>query len=293
MDFIKLIRVKHWVKNFFLFLPLFFSGEIFILEKIQFLIIGFFSFSAFASSIYVINDLNDIESDRLHPTKRMRPLASGAISKKAGLVIFVVLAIIGFGLGFLVSYKFLFVVTIYFLLNIGYSFGLKNISILDVMIVSAGFILRLKAGSIATHIPVSEWLMIMVFLLSLFMALAKRRDDLMIKDDSGVDVRKVVKNYNLVFINVCLAMFASIMVVAYLMYTMSPEVHQRFGSHRMYYTSVFVIGGILRYLQLAFVEESTGSPTKILYKDRFIQAALLLWLLSFYFFIYYPDIQIF
>lgn len=288
MQYLKLLRPSHWAKNLFLYIPLFFAGEIFDLHKVVELLVGFFAFSLTASSIYVINDYKDVEADRLHPVKCKRPIASGAVSKPAALVFFVLCLAIGGLLAWYVKPKFAFVVGIYFIINLLYSFGLKNISILDILILSAGFVLRVKAGGVAATVAVSEWLMIMVFLLALFMAIAKRRDDVLIKTQSGKDMRKAAKGYNMDFMNVMLALVSAVIIVAYLMYTMAPETMARFGTYRLYYTCLFVIGGLLRYLQITYVENNTGSPTKILYKDRFIQLTILLWVLSFYVIIYLP-----
>ncbi|MCK7555052.1 UbiA prenyltransferase family protein [Chitinophaga sedimenti] len=215
------------------------------------------------------------------------------MSKPAGLAIFFVCVVLGMATGYFVKEKFLFVLGIYFVMNIAYSFGLKNISIPDIIIVSIGFVLRVKAGGIAANIPVSEWLMIMVFLLALFPAIAKRRDDVLLKIESGMDMRKASKGYNMDFLNVSLALVSAIIIVAYLMYCMSPETMTRFHTYRLYYTCIFVIAGLMRYLQITYVENNTGSPTKILYKDRFVQLTILLWILSFYVLIYLPTDQSF
>ncbi|MEO1051413.1 MAG: decaprenyl-phosphate phosphoribosyltransferase [Bacteroidota bacterium] len=293
MKYIKLIRVKQWVKNGFLFIPLFFSGDFFNWALYTDLILGFIAFSFVASAIYILNDYRDIEMDKLHPVKCKRPLASGAVAKPTALILMAVLLIVGFGLSYIVRDKFTFVLLLYFAMNLGYSMGLKNISILDIFIVAIGFVLRVKSGGIITNIPVSEWLMVMVFLLALFIAVAKRRDDILIKMSDGKELRKSIKKYNLEFLNLAMGLVSAIVIVSYLLYTLSDEVIQRFGTYRLYYTTMFVIAGIFRYLQLAIVENNTGSPTELLYKDRFIQVVLFLWLLSFYLIIYFPDINIF
>ncbi len=293
MSYIMLMRPHHWIKNLFLFLPLFFGGEVFNVEKIISTSIGFFAFSFIASSIYILNDYMDIESDRLHPEKCNRPLASGAVSKPAALVFFILCFAAGVGIALTIKAKFLFVLMLYFILNLGYSLGLKNISILDVIILSLGFVFRVKAGGVITYIAVSQWLMIMIFLLSFFMAVAKRRDDVLIKLRNGGDMRKAIKGYNLEFLNVVLSLLSAIIIVAYIMYTISPEVMDRWKTYRMYYTAIFVIAGLLRYLQITFVESNTGSPTGLLYKDKFLQATLVFWIISFYIIIYVPDFTIF
>jgi decaprenyl-phosphate phosphoribosyltransferase len=293
VEIIKLIRVKDWAKNGFLFLPLFFAGELFNTARYMPLLLGFIAFSFVASSIYVINDYRDIEDDQKHPVKKNRPLASGAVSKATAIIILIVLLAGGFSIAWFVRDKFVFVLGLYFLLNLAYSFGLKKIPILDIMILAIGFVLRIKAGSVIALTPLSEWIVIMVFLLAIFMATGKRRDDVLLKIESGVDMRKASKGYNLEFLNVLLALISAVIIVAYFMYTMSPEVKERLGTYRLYYTCLFVMAGIMRYLQIIYVSADSGSPTKILYKDRFIQITILLWIASFISIIYFKDITIF
>jgi 4-hydroxybenzoate polyprenyltransferase len=204
-----------------------------------------------------------------------------------------ILLIAGFAIAWFIREKFLFVLAIYFLLNLGYSFGLKNIPILDIIIVAIGFVLRVKGGAVIAKIGVSEWLNIMVFLLALFMAIGKRRDDVLLRLSSGIDMRKVIKGYNLDYLNVVLALVCAVIIVAYFLYTTSPEVIHRMGTYRLYYTCLFVLAGILRYLQIIFVNANSGSPTRILYKDLFIQITILLWIASFYLIIYMKDVRIF
>jgi 4-hydroxybenzoate polyprenyltransferase len=291
--YLKLIRPKEWIKNIFLFIPLFFAGKSFNLPLVTELFGGFACFSMVASGLYILNDLRDIKSDQIHPIKRNRPLASGWISKYPAIILMILLWILGLSLGYVLKPKFGFILGIYWILNLAYSFGLKDISILDILMVSAGFVLRVKAGGAITNIYVSNWLIIMVFLLSLIMSIAKRRDDLLLKLKSGVEIRKAGKGYNLDFLNTVLGLISGITVMAYIMYTISPEVMARHNSYRLYYTCIFVIAGILRYLQITFVEGESGSPTLILYKDRFIQFCIILWIISFYFILYIPDIQLF
>ncbi|MEM9679038.1 MAG: UbiA prenyltransferase family protein [Bacteroidota bacterium] len=274
-------------------MPIFFSGQLDRTDLYIKLGFAFFAFSFVASTIYVINDYRDLEADKLHPKKRLRPLASGSVSQHLALTLAFVMLVMGMSLSYYISVKFLFVLTIYFILNLGYTFGLKNISILDILIVAAGFVLRVKAGAIVSSIGLSHWIIIMVFLLALFMAIAKRRDDLIIKQVSGEDMRKVVKNYSLDFLNVSMSLLMGVIFVSYLMYTLSEGVIQRMGTYRLFYTSVFVLAGLLRYLQIALVENDSGSPTDLLLKDRFIQIVIFLWILSFYLLIYFKDLIIF
>jgi 4-hydroxybenzoate polyprenyltransferase len=291
--YLQLLRPKDWAKNLFLFIPVFFSGDLFKWNLYPPLFLGFVAFCCVASSIYIINDYLDIEDDKKHPEKSMRPLASGAVSRPAALIIGILLLIAGFSIAYFIRDKFLFVLSIYFFLNLAYSLGLKAIPILDIIIVAIGFVLRIKSGAVIAVIGLSEWLNIMVFLLALFMAIGKRRDDVLLKLSSGTDMRKSLKGYNLEFLNVVLALVCAVIVVAYFMYTMSTEVILRMGTYRLYYTCLFVLAGIMRYLQIIFVQATSGSPTKILYKDRFIQVSILLWIASFYLIIYMKDITLF
>jgi decaprenyl-phosphate phosphoribosyltransferase len=293
VGYLQLLRPTDWAKNLFLFIPIFFAGELRNWAIYPNLILGFIAFCCIASSIYIINDYRDIEHDKKHPVKSKRPLAAATVSKNIAVLLSILLIATGFGFAFFIREKFLFVLTIYFIINLAYSFGLKNVAILDIIILAIGFVLRIKAGAVIAHIGVSEWLNIMIFLLALFMAIGKRRDDLLLKRSLGTDIRKSIKGYNLELLNVILALVCAVIVVAYFMYTMSPEVLKRLGTYRLYYTCLFVLAGILRYLQIIFVQAASGSPTKILYKDRFIQITLILWIISFYLIIYMKDITIF
>lgn len=281
-----LIRLKQWIKNLFLFIPLFFAGEFFEWNKLVLVAMGFVSFSFIASTIYIINDINDITSDRLHPEKSKRPIPAGKISITNALLVMLFLAIAGFLIAWLVSPNFMYIVLTYFIFNLSYSFGLKRIAILDLMIVATGFVLRVIGGGIIANVYISHWLIIMVYLLSLFIVLAKRRDDILEFQKSGVALRKSIMNYNLEFVNSILTMLSGIIIVSYLMYTISDDVSERFNTDFLYFTTIFVIAGIMRYIQITLVENKSGSPTSILYSDRFIHFTLAGWIISFFVIIY-------
>jgi decaprenyl-phosphate phosphoribosyltransferase len=291
--YLKLLRPKDWAKNLFLFLPLFFGREFFNFHKLLDLSYGFVAWCCIASSIYIINDYRDREEDRKHPVKCKRPLAAGTVSPTSAIIICVLLIITGFALGWLIREKFLFILFIYFLVNLSYSMGLKSVAILDLMLLAAGFVLRIKGGAVISDVDLSEWIIIMVFLLAIFMAIGKRRDDVLLKLSSGVDMRKSVKGYNLDLLNVLLALVCSVTVVAYFMYTMSPKTVEYMGTKRLYYTCVFVLAGIMRYLQIIYVKSDAGSPTRILYKDTFIQITLVLWIVSYILILYTKNVTFF
>ncbi|WKZ60954.1 MAG: UbiA prenyltransferase family protein [Cyclobacteriaceae bacterium] len=283
---LQMIRPSHWIKNLFLLIPIFFAGRLFQIEQVEVILAGIVAFSLVASGIYIINDFKDLEVDKLHPLKKKRPLPSGSISKSTAIILLTILLSIGLTLASFLNTTFLILLGVYLVLNIGYSFGLKNIPIVDLFIVSLGFLLRIHSGGILSGVEVSHWLSIMIMLLALFLVLAKRRDDLVLQASTHSVIRKTSSSYNLEFINACLTMFAAVIVVAYIMYTVSEEVIQHFNSSYLFITTLFVIAGIMRYLQITLVEQNSGSPTSILVKDKFILITIALWIISFYIIIY-------
>jgi decaprenyl-phosphate phosphoribosyltransferase len=280
--YLKLLRVHQWVKNLFIFLPPFFALKLkneFVLEKG---IIAFFALSMIASATYIFNDMLDVSADRQHPTKCKRPLASKEVSFAEGIILMVILLLAS-------TYLFVFVIKspvatfiagFYLLQNILYTIKLKHISILDVVIISVGFVLRILLGGAVTNTQLSHWIILMTFVFALFLALAKRRDDVANFIQTGNKSRKNIQGYNLEFLNVSITVMATVVVVCYIMYCTSAEVIARFGDN-VYLTSFFVILGILRYLQLTFVWLISGSPTLVLLKNRFLQVIILGWILSF------------
>jgi len=285
-DIIKLMRPHQYLKNSFIFLPLFFALEITNQELLGNTIIAFISFSLSASAIYILNDYFDIEEDREHPKKKYRPLASGDIDRNQAIIIMGILLSIGIFLMSILSLKATTILIVYIILNIAYTLWLKHIAILDVTIIAIGFVLRIFVGSAVTDIKLSMWIVIMTFLLALFMALAKRRDDVLIFMNTGTKMRKVIDGYNLRFVDSAMMIMASVVIVAYTLYTTSPEVIARVGSEYLYITTLFVILGIMRYMQITFVFEDSSSPTNIILRDRFIQMTLIAWILSFVWILY-------
>lgn len=283
---IKLIRVKQWVKNSFLFIPIFFAGEIFNTDKLLTVLLGFCIYSITASAVYILNDIKDLEADKIHPEKSKRPIASGAVSVPLAYTLFAVFLFIGLSCSFIIDIHFFYIILTYLIINLGYSMGLKKISILDLMLVSVGFVLRVMAGGIIADVPVSHWLVIMIFLLSLFIVLAKRRDDLIESEHSGRVLRVASQKYNLDFVHSVLTMLSAIVITAYIMYTLSDDIQKQFNTEHLYLTSIFVVAGVMRYIQITIVENNSGYPTKILYSDRFIHFTLAGWALSFFLIIY-------
>lgn len=283
---IKLMRPHHYVKNLFIFAPLFFMMKIGDLPLLGEATIAFIAFSLSASAIYIFNDYHDIEEDMQHPEKRYRPLASGAISKPHAITLFLILLIVGFTLMASLSLDAAGILAVYVVMNIAYSFHLKLVAIMDVVIISIGFVLRLFVGSVITNIGLSMWIVIMTFLLALFMALAKRRDDVLIYLDTGKKMRKVIDGYNLQFLDTAMTIMASVVIVAYISYTTSPEVVTRVHSEYLYLTAFFVILGIMRYMKMVYVFKKSGSPINIVLKDLFMQLILIGWVLTFAWILY-------
>ena len=281
-----LTRVRQWVKNLFLFIPSFFAGHLFRSEELLMVGIGAFAFSLVASGVYVINDYRDRFVDRAHPTKKFRPIASGQVGIASAWVLIILLVSTGLIMAAALEIAFFYLLVTYFLLNVGYSFGLKNIPILDLFIVSLGFLIRVYSGGVIAGLPITHWLSIMILLLALFLIIAKRRDDILLSAKNGGVIRKSTQSYNLDFINSCITLLSAVVIVAYIMYTVSPEVTDRFNSDYLFITTIFVIAGVMRYLQIIFVENKSGSPTRIFVKDKFILGTIAGWIISFYLIIY-------
>jgi decaprenyl-phosphate phosphoribosyltransferase len=276
----RLLRMHHWVKNGFVFFPAFFAEVLFQGEVLWRTLAGFFCFSLAASAIYLYNDLRDVEQDRQHPEKRHRPIASGAVALSVVPWASGLLALLALGGAWLLEPRFAGVLGAYMAMNYLYSAGLKKVAILDVAIIAMGFLLRIHSGGILARVPVSQWIELVTFLLALFIALAKRRDDLL-QDQGGQGMRSSIGGYNLAFVDAGMAMLAAITVQSYIMYTVSEEVQARIGDNKLYITSGFVVLGMLRYFQVTLVEKHSGAPAALVLKDRPLQLVILGWLLSF------------
>ena len=256
-------------------------------------VVIFIAYSLAASGIYCFNDIYDVEADRQHPKKCKRPIASGVVSKGMGYTLMALCIIssliiawfypweVGGGSIYVSS-----IIVLYVLMNLAYCMKLKQLAIVDVFIIAIGFVLRLFAGGFATGIYLSHWIVLMTFLLALFLAFAKRRDDVVMYENTGVKARKNVNRYSLDFMNQAIAIVGSITMVCYIMYTVSPEVTARFNSSYVYMTVIFVLAGIIRYMQITIVDVKSGSPTKVLMKDRFIQYCVIAWVFTFLIIIY-------
>lgn len=286
---IKVARPTHWLKNIFVILPVFFGGAILNTTQAISAALTFMSFSLAASAIYCLNDIIDVDADRAHNVKRHRPIASGAITIPQAYGMMTISLLASIVLMLLLpegQANTITVIITYFLLNVAYCLKLKEYAIIDVCIVASGFVLRILAGGFATGVQLSKWIVLMTFLLTLFLAFAKRRDDVLKMNETGRAPRKNTSRYNLTFINQAITITGTVMLVCYIMYTVSPEIIAQFGTDKLYLTSILVILALLRYLQIAVVDEKSGDPVKVVLSDRATQFILMAWVLFFLVLIY-------
>ena len=284
-----LIRPQQWIKNGFVLIPMFFGGRLLNADDAIASVVTFFAFSCAASAIYCFNDIVDVDADRRHPVKCRRPIASGAVSVPTAYALMPVLVLLSALLLFFLPQRAgetAGIVAFYFLLNMAYCLWLKRHAIIDVCTVAFGFVLRILAGGMACNVAVSNWLVLMTFLLALFLSFAKRRDDVLRMNETGEPPRRNTIRYNITFVNQAITITGTVTLVCYIMYTVSPEVVSRFHAPYLYLTSIFVLVGLLRYMQLTVVDEVSGDPTKILLRDRFTQAIVVAWIMAFLLIIY-------
>ena len=234
-----------------------------------------------ASGIYIFNDVCDVSHDRLHPVKH-RPIPAGDISPLNALIICIVVLISGLGIAYIHGVLHFFL--LYIGLNFLYSIKLKHVSIIDIFIISIGFVIRLMIGASVAHVQLSMWIIIMTFLLALFLALSKRKGDLYKLE--GNETRPVLNDYTQDFLSIGMSIMGSVVIVCYLMYSTSPKVINYFGSEYVYVNSIFVLFGIFRYLQITFKDAATDNPTKVFIHDFWLKLTIVGWLLSFTYIMY-------
>jgi len=279
ISLIKISRPKQWIKNFFVFAPLVFSQHIF--ESVYMLpaIAAFFVFSLASSAVYIINDIMDVESDRAHPRKRFRPIASGEINTRQAMLYLFVLCILVAACLFLLRPLFAVVIILYFTSNLLYSMRIKNIVLLDVFFISFGFMLRVLGGAAAISVVVSSWMILTTIFISLFLAISKRRGELsqIINQDNIEKQRKVLKDYDIPFADQLNTIAAAGTIISYALYTVSERTVNTFGTEKLIYTTPFVIYGIFRYMYLMHKKNAGESPTTIVTKDIPIIINVLTW----------------
>jgi 4-hydroxybenzoate polyprenyltransferase len=275
---VKLIRPKQWIKNLFVFAPLIFAKELFLAGPFLVTLRAFAAFCLTASAVYIINDLFDAEADRTHPEKRHRPLAAGTMSTTQALLLLGALVAADTLLLWGMNRGFATIIIMYFVMNLAYTLKLKEVFLLDVFIIAAGFMLRVLGGAYAIEVFVSSWIVLCSLFISLFLGFAKRRGELVaVKNAGAVSERKVLQHYRVELIDQILTITAAGTVISYAMYTVAPRTIEVFGTDKLIYTTVFVIYGVFRYLYLIHTE-SVENPTSTVSSDLPIIANAGLWI---------------
>jgi 4-hydroxybenzoate polyprenyltransferase len=273
---LKTMRPRQWTKNGFVFFALIFDKQLFLLEPFLKTLAGFFLFCLISSSVYLFNDIADIEADRKHPEKKHRPLASGKLPIGVATTTAVILAVTALTLGYLLEPLLAAAVAVYFVINLLYSQWLKHVPILDVLIISAGFVLRVAGGvTLITVERFSPWLYVITVLFSLYLGFGKRRAEMSLLDKGAGSHRKVLDGYTLPLLDQYITIVSGMTIVTYSLYSFSAENLPE--NHSMMLTIPFVVYGIFRYLQLIQTGHAAGSPEEVALKDRPLQATVLLW----------------
>ncbi|HET9298568.1 MAG TPA: decaprenyl-phosphate phosphoribosyltransferase [Candidatus Polarisedimenticolaceae bacterium] len=273
----RVLRPRQWVKNVFVLAPLVFAQELGSAVAVETAFLAFVLFCVLSSSVYVLNDLVDAESDRQHPDKRHRPIASGQLDPRAAGVLAASLALAGLAGSLFLGVPFALVAAAYLALNLAYSFALKHMVIVDVMAVAAGFILRAWAGALVLHVALSRWLVLCTGLLALFLGFVKRRQELIARDLDGGQGRAILREYSADFLDQMISVVTASTVVAYSLYAFDPEVARKLGTEHLGLTVPFVLFGIFRYLYLVHRRGQGENPTVLLLGDRPLLINLGLW----------------
>lgn len=279
-DLWQLLRPTQWSKNLVVFAALIFAKHLFNRADVFLVSFGFVAFCLTASAAYVMNDLRDCERDRQHPLKSLRPLPAGRVRRSTATVLAVILLVGGLGISVALSAGFGILVALYFVLQIAYTFWLKEAVILDVMAIATGFVIRAASGGVLIAVPVSPWLIICTFLLALFLGFSKRRHELILLEARATQHRASLKEYSPYFLDQMIAVVTASTVVAYAIWTVSPEIREKLGTENLYLTIPFVLFGIFRYLYLVHQREEGGNPTQLLLTDRPLLLDVLLWIIT-------------
>jgi decaprenyl-phosphate phosphoribosyltransferase len=279
LAFVKVLRPKEYIKNLFIFAPLFFSFN-FTREAFVDVFIVCAIFSITASSVYIFNDLLDLKEDQKHPTKKLRALANNEISPLQAKLLALLLATTALISSYFTNKSLFFIILFYLIMNIAYSIKLKHIALLDIFIIATGFVLRLYAGASVIEAPLSMWIIIMTFLLSLLLAISKRKEDLSLLEQ-GIKTRRNINEYNKAFIDSTINILAAVIIVSYLLYCVSQDVTSRLNTTQLYISASFVLFAIMRYIQITYSTHEDLNPTNIIWRDRILQLSIILWLMSF------------
>ncbi|MBA7624430.1 Decaprenyl-phosphate phosphoribosyltransferase [subsurface metagenome] len=276
----KSLRPKQWTKNFFIFAGILFSQNIFNHALLLRVIFAFFIFCLLSGIGYIINDLTDVEQDRHHPTKSRRPIASGRLKHSYAIATVALLTPLTLVMLYVLSPSFFVIALSYLLLQLAYSFVLRRIVILDVFAVGCGFVLRVMAGAVVIDVTISHWFLICTILLALFIALSKRRHELIVLGEEAQHHRKTLSEYSPYLLDQMISVVTASTVIAYILYTISAETMMKFGTGNLIFTVPFVLFGIFRYLYLVHKKMVGGSPEHILITDKPLMVDIFLWVLT-------------
>jgi 4-hydroxybenzoate polyprenyltransferase len=276
---IKTMRPRQWIKNGFIFFALIFDKQLFLPGPFLRTLAGFFLFCLVSSAVYLFNDISDMEADRNHPEKKFRPIASGQLPVNVAWTVALLLAVVAIPLGYLLSPAFAAILITYLTINLLYSRWLKHVPILDVMIIALGFVLRVAAGvTLITVERFSPWLYMITLLFSLYIGLGKRRAEMSLLAQGATAHRKVLDGYTIPLLDQYITIVSGMTIIAYSLYTFSaPNLPE---NHTMMLTTLFVVYGIFRYLQLIQIGHAAGSPDEVALKDRPLQITVVLWVLA-------------
>lgn len=275
---LKAMRPAQWTKNFFVFAAIIFAQRFFDLPFLVKASEAFILFCLLSGGLYIFNDLRDRKEDRSHPKKSQRPIARGEISLTEGLAAFIALSTVSLAAAFFLHRTFFLVVCIYFFLQLGYSLKLKQVVILDIFVIAAGFVIRVIAGAVVIDVPISSWLLICASLLSLFLAMSKRRHELVLLENRAIEHRPILKEYSAYLLDQMMAVVTASTLIAYCLYTISEETVAKFGTRNLVWTSGFVLYGIFRYLYLVHQKGKGGSPEEIVLQDKPLLLNIILWI---------------
>ena len=277
---LRLMRPHQWVKNAFVFTGLLFGHAWNDPALVTQVLIAFAAFCLVSSAIYVLNDIVDVEQDRHHPKKRLRPLAAGLVSMPAAVVLALLLAVLGLGLAYVASTIVLVILLAYALMNIAYSLRLKHVVILDVFIIATGFMLRILAGTLGVGIPPSQWLLLCGLMVTLFLGFTKRRAEIIALTEDKAAHRKVLEHYSPVLLDKMIGITAAGLIMSYSLYTMNPDTIRTHGTPNLIYTVPFVMYGVFRYIYLLHHQSRGGDPSHDLVRDPHLLLAVGAWLLT-------------
>ena len=280
------LRPQQWVKNGFVFAALIFSRSITDWHRNSRVAAGAVLFCLISSAVYLLNDILDASEDRKHPLKRLRPLASGRLGVGAASLAAIILALVSLGGAWFLDHKFFIIVATYALINVLYSWVLKRVVLLDVFVISAGFVLRVVSGGVIIHVEISPWLVVCATLLALFLALSKRRHELVVLGKDASNHRSILAHYSPYFLDQLIGIVTASTVMSYALYTLSSDVQVKFPGKRLDFTIPFVLFGIFRYLYLVHQNEEGGNPTRLLFTDLVLLSVVLFWAASVIFIIY-------